>query len=99
MRKSGLLAVMAAGVLSAAPLMAEDHATPLIAQGCAGCHGQAGEGQGAAPRIAGRDRTVLLQTWNAFRDDERPATIMNRIASGYTEEEAAALADYFSSLR
>lgn len=72
---------------------------PLIAQGCAGCHGQAGVGAGGTPAIAGTDRAAFLATWAAFRANERPATIMNRIARGYTDAEVAALADYFSNLK
>lgn len=84
--------------LSAMAAVAEEHAAPLIAQGCAGCHGQAGAGEGAVPEIAGYDRDAFLAVWAEFRAGERPATIMNRIVPGYTDEEVAALADYFSSL-
>ncbi len=72
---------------------------PLIAQACAGCHGQYGAGQGATPPIAGTPKEDFVKVWAAFRANERPATIMNRIARGYTDEEVATLADYFASLR
>lgn len=72
--------------------------TPLIAQSCAGCHGQSGEGQGAITSIAGLDREDFIKKWEEFRNDERPATIMNRIARGFTAEEVAILADYFASI-
>jgi cytochrome c553 len=37
--------------------------------------------------------------WEEFRNNQRPAaTIMPRIARGYSEAEIATLADYFSSL-
>jgi cytochrome subunit of sulfide dehydrogenase len=72
---------------------------PLIAQSCAGCHGQNGAGQGSSPPIAGTAKQDFVQIWSAFRANERPATIMNRIARGYTDEEVSSLADYFASLR
>ncbi len=53
----------------------------------------------AVPAIAGYDRDAFIANWAEFRADERPATIMNRIARGYSDAEVAALADYFSSLR
>ncbi len=85
---------------SIAPAIADpSKPVPLIAQACAGCHGQYGAGQGATPPIAGTTKENFLQTWAAFRANERPATIMNRIARGYTDEEVATLADYFASLR
>ena len=90
-------AALSAGLI-AASASAENH-TPLIAQGCAGCHGQSGEGQGAIARIAGYDRDAFLKIWQEFRDNERPATIMNRIARGYTDEEVQTLADYFASIQ
>jgi cytochrome subunit of sulfide dehydrogenase len=72
---------------------------PLIAQGCAGCHGQAGAGGGSVPRIAGYNRDLFIAHWKAFRDKQRPAIIMDRVAPGYTDAEVAVLADYFSKLK
>ena len=72
---------------------------PLIAQACAGCHGQAGAGSGSVPKIAGYSRDLFVAQWAAFRNKERPATMMDRIAKGYTESDVAVLADYFSKLK
>ena len=72
---------------------------PLIAQACAGCHGQAGAGGGSVPRIAGHNRDLFIAQWKAFRDKQRPAIIMDRVAPGYTDAEVALLADYFSKLK
>jgi sulfide dehydrogenase cytochrome subunit len=69
---------------------------PLAAQGCVGCHGPNGAGMGAVPGLAGRDRAELIAQMNAFRANERPATIMGRIARGYTEAEIIASAEYFA---
>jgi cytochrome subunit of sulfide dehydrogenase len=91
------LALLAITVSS--PALAETPATPNVAQGCAGCHGQEGAGVGAVPAIAGYDREAFIAHWAEFQANERPATIMNRIARGYSDAEVAALADYFSSLR
>lgn len=85
-----------AGMISGSAF-AQDGA-PQLAQSCAGCHGQAGEGAGSIARIAGYDRDTFITVWEEFRNNERPATIMNRIAPGYTEEEVAILADYFASI-
>lgn len=70
----------------------------MLAQSCAGCHGQAGAGAGSIVAIAGYDRDTFISVWEQFRNKERPATIMSRIAPGYTEEEVAILADYFASI-
>ncbi|MFN3613821.1 MAG: c-type cytochrome [Rubrimonas sp.] len=71
----------------------------LLAQACAGCHGQAGAGQGDVPPIAGYDREAFAKIWSEFRANERAATIMNRIARGYGDDEVAELAAYFAELK
>jgi sulfide dehydrogenase cytochrome subunit len=91
------LALLAITVSS--PALAEQPPAPNVAQGCIGCHGQAGAGVGTIPAIAGYDRDDFITHWGEFRANERPATIMNRIARGYSDAEVAALAEYFSSLR
>ena len=72
---------------------------PLAAQGCVGCHGVRGTGAGAIPGIAGRPATEIAATMNAFRANERPGTIMGRIARGYTEADIAAIAAYYATSR
>lgn len=91
------LALLAFSVSS--PALAEAPPAPNVAQGCIGCHGQGGVGVGTIPAIAGYDRDAFIAHWAEFQANERPATIMNRIARGYSDEEVAALAEYFSSLR
>ena len=69
-------------------------APPLAAQACLGCHAAATP----IPAIAGRPAADLAAALTAFRANERPNTIMGRIARGYTEAEIAALAAHFASL-
>jgi cytochrome subunit of sulfide dehydrogenase len=97
--KAGAAALAILAFTPSHSALAEPLPTPNVAQGCAGCHGQAGSGEGAIPPIAGYDRDAFVAVWAEFRANERPATIMNRIARGYSDEEVAALADYFASLR
>jgi cytochrome c553 len=97
MRTTLFLPTALALSLTALPALAEGDG-PLLAQACAGCHGQAGAGQGPVPAIAGIGRDDFLALWAEFRAGTRAATIMTRIARGYTEAEVAALAEYFSAL-
>ena len=69
---------------------------PLVAQACLSCHGLNGAGAGAVPALAGRDRAELAAQMIAFRANERPGTIMGRIARGYSDAEIASSAEYFS---
>jgi cytochrome c553 len=72
---------------------------PLAAQGCVGCHGVRGTGSDPMPRIAGRPVAEISAQMKAFAANERPGTIMGRIARGYTDEQIAAVAAYFAAQR
>jgi sulfide dehydrogenase cytochrome subunit len=99
MRPKALPGSILALVLFALPLAAQAEA-PLAAEGCLGCHGP--EGRGGAPGAAainGRGQAEMIAILTAFRANERPGTIMGRIARGYTEAEIAAIAEYFSRIR
>lgn len=71
----------------------------LLAQSCLGCHGAAGQGEGAVPGIAGLPAPDLVAQMAAFRANERPATIMGRITRGYTVAEIEAVAAYLAQRR
>jgi cytochrome c553 len=99
---AGISLLASAALLASAnstPSSAQAPEPPLIALACAGCHGQAGAGNGSVPKIAGYSRDLFIAQWAAFRNKERPATMMDRIAKGYTDAEVALLADYFSKLK
>jgi sulfide dehydrogenase cytochrome subunit len=98
MRPYALPGLVLALALATLPMAATAQA-PLAAEGCLGCHGPDGKGGPGAAAIAGRDRAELVATMLAFRANERPGTIMGRIARGYTEAEIAAVADHFSRIR
>ena len=69
----------------------------MLANACAACHGLNGSSQGpATPSIAGISRDYFIDSMNAFKEDDRPATVMNRIAKGYSEEQINLLASFFS---
>ena len=70
-----------------------------IAQSCAACHGTDGAFQSEMPSLAGKPEPVLSALLLAYREDSIPnATVMPRIAKGYTEEELKAVAAHFANL-
>lgn len=69
---------------------------PYFVANCFNCHGTEGKAASAIPPIAGRDRAYLEETLKAYKAGSRPATIMQQLAKGYTDEEIAVLADYFA---
>lgn len=85
-----------AGALAAEPPPA---AFPYFVANCFNCHGTEGNTKSAIPAIAGRERAYLEATLKAFKDGSKQATIMHQLAKGYTDDEIAVLADYFSRQR
>ena len=78
------LAAAAAAVLLGAA------APPPGAESCTGCHAS-GSGMGA---LAGLPAATIEASMQAFRDHSRPATLMNRIATGFSPEQTRAIATW-----
>lgn len=92
-------AALALVTLSSAASAAPPDAITLMASTCVGCHGQDGTSRGpATPTIAGMAPETFVEAMNAFKDGSRTATIMDRIAKGFTEEETKQLAEYYAKL-
>ena len=70
-----------------------------LALSCAACHGTDGKSPGAIPTIDGRSAKETKEALTGFKNGTRPATVMNRLAKGYTDREIDALADYFSKIK
>ena len=66
----------------------------VLALSCASCHGTNGASPGSIPKIQGRTADYIEKAMLQFKVGERPATVMNRIAKGYTDEEIKLLSDY-----
>jgi cytochrome c553 len=49
------------------------------------------------PRIAGRPAAEIVATMEAFRSGQKPATVMDRIAKGFSEAEIRAIAEWLSA--
>lgn len=92
-RRRGLAApVLLAALAAGTPVRAE---APPGATACTGCHGPAALGSAiqSLEGLAAADTATAMQ---AFRSGERPATVMGRIAKGFTEEETRAIAEWLA---
>ncbi len=72
-----------------------------LAASCAQCHGTDGQalpGQ-ALVRLAGLPKDYLLAQLLAFRDGQKPATVMHQISRGYSPAQLDTLAGYFAAQR
>lgn len=75
--------------------------TRALAATCANCHGTDGysvEGQ-AMVKLAGLNQSVIAAQLRAFRDGQRPATVMHQLTKGYSDQQIDAIAAYFASLK
>ena len=71
----------------------------ILASTCFACHGTDGKSPGAIPSIHGYPAEVLERQLKGFRDGTRAATVMNRHAKGYTDEDIKLLSEYLGSLK
>jgi cytochrome c553 len=87
---------LAIGLTAAIPAKAQQAA--YLAANCANCHGTDGRSAGGAgmPGLAGLSTTYFTEQMKAFREGKRTATIMHQLAKGYSDEQIAAMADFFS---
>jgi cytochrome c553 len=102
--RSGAIATVACALAALAtasgPAAAQDaQALQLhaLAATCANCHGTDGRAVGDMPRLAGADAAYLAAQMRAFRDGQRPATVMHQLAKGYSDAQIDALAGYFAA--
>ncbi|MGF9761557.1 cytochrome C [Microvirga sp. 0TCS3.31] len=82
--------VMAEAVPAAAQSMAPPGATA-----CSGCHGPGVSGA-AVPPLHGRPPEEIVAAMQDYRTGQRPATVMDRIAKGFSNEETRAIASWLS---
>jgi len=92
-----LVAAMGCGLVNTAH--AVDLRAAILANPCAGCHGMDGVSAGTIPSINLLSADAIVAALKAFKTGERPGTVMDRIAKGYTDEEIQRIADYFQSLK
>jgi cytochrome c553 len=96
--KAFSLIVMLAPLCGATTLAAEREPA-AIANACSSCHGTDGRSEGAIPSLAGMPTTEFVAKMAEFRSGDGQATVMDRIAPGFSPAEIDRLADYFANLR
>jgi len=90
-------AIVACGLALTGSAVAGGASAEALAYSCAGCHGTNGVSNGpASPTLAGMAKPVMVETMKGFRSGDINATIMGRIAKGYTDEEIDKIGDFFA---
>lgn len=90
--------VVAAACISAASSVFATEEIGGLARTCNNCHGVNGVSVGASmPSIGGQSEAYLKQTMMQWKSGERASATMGRLIKGYSDEQIAALAKYFSA--
>jgi len=87
---TGVLAISA--MAQAAPPTAA-----MLSNACAGCHGTNGGSAGPSmPSLAGQSKEAIVDAMKKFKSGARPATVMGRLAKGFSDAEFVAMGEFFS---
>ncbi len=70
---------------------------PPGAASCSGCHPASRSIATPVPRLNGRDAAQIVTAMQEFRTGRRPATVMDRIAKGFTDGEIEAIAAWYAA--
>ena len=87
---------MAAMVAWSLPGLAASDIPPGAAS-CSGCHSAGTIAASPVARLYGRDAGEIVAAMAGFRDGSRPATVMNRIAKGFSDDESRAIAAWLAA--
>ena len=80
--------------LAGAAIAAE---TPPGASSCSGCHANSASAETPVPKITGRAPDEIMAAMAAFRTGGKKATVMDRIAKGFTDDELKPIAAWLAA--
>jgi cytochrome c553 len=69
---------------------------PAGAVACTGCHPASSRVTSPVLRLHGRDRAAIVKAMQEFRAGKRPASVMDRIAKGFSDAEVEAIAAWYA---
>ena len=70
---------------------------PPGAAACSGCHPGRAAVATPVPRLIGREPSSIVAAMQEFRSGKRPATVMDRIAKGFSDDEIGAIAAWYGA--
>jgi cytochrome subunit of sulfide dehydrogenase len=88
--------VIATVMASNLPVLAASEPPPGAAS-CSGCHTSGAAAASSVSRLYGRDAGDIMTAMAGFRDGSAPATVMNRIAKGFSDDELRAIAAWLAA--
>jgi cytochrome subunit of sulfide dehydrogenase len=73
--------------------------SPPGASACWGCHLASAGRHSGVPPLTGRNPADIVAAMQAFRSGHRAATVMDRIAKGFSDAEVEAIATWYADQR
>jgi cytochrome c553 len=70
---------------------------PPGASSCSGCHAASKSVDTPVPRLVGRSPAEIEAAMLAFRTGQKPASVMDRIAKGFSDDEIKAIAAWYGA--
>jgi len=70
---------------------------PPGASSCSGCHATTKSVDTPVPRLVGRRPAEIEAAMRAFRAGQKPASVMDRIAKGFSDDEIEAIAAWYGA--
>jgi cytochrome c553 len=83
--------------LTAPALAAGAADAPPGALSCSGCHPAARSVDTAVPRLVGRNPADIVAAMQAFKSGQKPASVMDRVAKGFSDDEVKAIAAWYGA--
>jgi cytochrome c553 len=95
MHVTRLTAAVALALFTGAVAQAAD--SPPGAASCSGCHASNPRVETPVPPLNGRPAADIASQMIAFKAGQRPGTIMDRIAKGFSDDEIRAIAAWYET--
>ena len=70
---------------------------PPGASSCSGCHATSKSVETLVPRLVGRSPAEIEAAMQEFRTGQKPASVMDHIAKGFSADELAAIAAWYAA--
>jgi len=98
MTVTGLSLVLALALAGSPANAATAGLPPPAVASCSNCHpATSNAGDETIAPLAGRNADELAAAMTAFRDGSRPATVMGRLAKGFSDDEIKAIAAWWAA--
>ena len=96
MRRTAAARTVLLLLLAGAPASAAD-VPPPGAAACSGCHPAGKLVDTPVARLIGRNPAEIVAAMQTFRSGQKPASVMDKVARGFSDDEIKAIANWYGA--